>query len=189
MSDAQSKPQRQQPELLVILRALEAEDLGRIHGWHNDSRLYESLTGTFHYVSRSTVEEWLRQRQAPSQEQVSLAICERSNSQHIGNIYLQNIDWIARHAELAIFIGSQDHRSKGYGQAAVRLLLDYAFRELNLRRVLLYVLADNEPAIHVYEKCGFQVEGRLPSHVYKCGSFKDVLIMGVCAGEHLSKQG
>jgi diamine N-acetyltransferase len=47
----------------------------------------------------------------------------------------------------------------------------------------LLVLEDNKPAIKVYEKCGFVVEGRLRRHVFKNGKFKDVLFMGLCAGD------
>ena len=62
--------------------------------------------GVFHYASRASDEEWLRKKQMFSDEEVNLAICLTENSQHIGNIYLRNIDWIARHAELRIFIGA-----------------------------------------------------------------------------------
>jgi UDP-4-amino-4,6-dideoxy-N-acetyl-beta-L-altrosamine N-acetyltransferase len=166
----------------VYLRVLELGDLDRTYKWHNDPELYRTM-GVFHYVSRATDEEWLRKKQAFSTSEVNLAICLSSNSQHIGDIYLRNIDWIARHAELHVFIAEPDQRSKGYGQAAVRLLIKHAFQNLGLQRLHLLVLEDNKPAIKVYEKCGFVVEGRLRRHVFKNGKFKDVLFMGLCAGD------
>lgn len=165
----------------VFLRALEMEDAQRIHQWHNDPALYDSLVGTFWHVSRTNVEDWLRKRQAFSREEINLAICTRQSSEHVGNIYLRDIDWIARRAELHIFIGAAEKRSQGYGQAAVRLLVDHAFGNLGLQRLYLYVLADNRSALRVYEKCGFIVEGTLRRHACKNGAFKDVMLLGLCA--------
>jgi RimJ/RimL family protein N-acetyltransferase len=171
----------------VYLRALELDDLDRTYKWHNDPELYKTLGGPFRYVSRATDEEWLRKKQLFSTEEVNLAICLTSNLQHIGNIYLRNIDWVARHGELQIWIGEPDQRSKGYGQAAVRLLIKHAFQDLGLLRLYLFVLEDNQPAIKVHEKCGFVVEGRLRKHFFKDGKFRDYLVMGLCADDSASK--
>jgi len=167
----------------VYLRALESDDLERTHKWHNDHRMYNIMGGTFHYVSRATEEEWLRKKQAYSPQEVSLAICLTETSQHIGNIYLRAIDWIARHAELQIWIGEPDQRSRGYGYAAISLFLKYAFDTLGLRRIYLYVLEGN-PSIRLYEKCGFIVEGKLRKHAFIGGEFKDFFIMGLCVDDN-----
>lgn len=166
----------------VYLRALEISDLDRTYKWHNDQKLYETI-GPFHYVSRATDEEWLRRVQSWNTAEVNLAICLIHNSEHIGNIYLKNIDWIARHGELRVFIGESDQRSKGYGQEAIRLLIKHAFRDLGLQRLYLFVLEDNQSAIRVYEKCGFVVEGKLRKHFFKDGQFRDFLFMGLLSSE------
>lgn len=173
----------------IYLRALELDDLDRTHQWHNDSELYATLTGTFHFVSRATEEDWLRRKNAASPHEINLAICLTIDSRHIGNIYLQDIDWIARHAALGIFIGEPAYRSKGYGREATRQIITYAFRQLGLARIYLYVLTDNERAIEMYKKCGLSVEGNLRNHAFKDGIFKDILIMGVCVGDLIQGNG
>jgi len=163
----------------VYLRALEIEDLECTLRWHNDAELYKTLIGSFHYVSRETEEQWLRKKQVFSSDEINLAICRSADHKHIGNLYLRDIDWISRHAMLHIFIGERQNRSKGYGQEAMHQVIAYAFGELGLHRLYLFVLEENHPASHVYEKCGFIVEGRLRKHVFKAGQFKDVLLMAV----------
>lgn len=170
----------------VYLRALETGDLDRTHKWHNDPALYGSLGGTYRYVARSSEEEWLRGKCAYCSDQVNLAVCLSDTDEHIGNIYLQDIDWIARRAEVHMFIGESGHRSKGYGTAALRKLLRHAFEDLGLQRVYLSVLDDNNGAIRAYEKCGFMVEGKLRRHAFKNGEFRDLLIMGICTGDAMS---
>jgi RimJ/RimL family protein N-acetyltransferase len=168
---------------LIYFRALEPGDLERTYQWHNDPNLYKTLGGVFHYVSRTTEEEWLRQMAAFSNREINLAVCLTENSQHIGNIYLRNIDWVARHGEVHLFIGEAGERLKGYGQAATRLLARYAFRDLGLLRLYCFIIGDNQPSIKMFEKCGWMVEGKLRNHTFKDGHFKDVLAMGICASD------
>ncbi len=163
----------------IVLRALEETDLERTHRWHSDPELYSRLVNPFRFVSKTAELEWLRRKAAYSANEVNLAICLRDNGEHIGNIYLREIDWISRRAFLGIFIGGPEHRGNGHGREALRQLLAHAFTDLQLNRVYLEVLADNAPAIKLYEGCGFTLEGRLRQHVFKNGSYKDVLVMGI----------
>jgi RimJ/RimL family protein N-acetyltransferase len=78
----------------------------------------------------------------------------------IGRCLLFNVDRVNRHAMLGIFIGEKTFWSKGYGQEAVTLLLDYAFTLLNLNSVMLGAMEFNERAIQCYKKVGFKEIGR-----------------------------
>lgn len=113
-------------------------------------------------------------------DEVNLAICLSDPTEHIGNIYLRNLNWLDRNAELHTFVASPTHRGKGYGSAAVALIISHGFDDLGLVRIYLHVLAKNAAAIRTYEKCGFAVEGRLRKHVFKDGAFEDMLVMGKC---------
>lgn len=166
----------------VSLRSLTSDDLGRLFSWHNDPELYSTLGGHFRFVDRDSEAEWLRRR-LQARDEVNLAICLSEPTEHIGNIYLRNINWIDRNAELHAFIGRPEHRGKGYGSAAVRLIVKHAFEDIGMVRIYLYVLASNAPAIKTYEKCGFVTEGRLRRHVLKKGIFEDMIVMGLCREE------
>lgn len=173
----------------VYLRALDIEDLDRMHTWHNDSELYEMHGGPFRFISRQATRTWLEHKTSFSAngttaDEINLAMCVNGTDKHIGNIYLRQINWISRNAELRIFIGDPNERSKGYGKSAIRQLLKYAFNDLGLKRVHLGVLADNPAAKNSYEKIGFVVEGQLKNHAFKEGKWKDVILLGICAGEH-----
>ena len=63
------------------------------------------------------------------------------------------------------------------------LLLDYAFRIRNFRRVWLETHATNERAIRAYKACGFIEEGRMREHIWLAGRFVDNVIMGVLREE------
>lgn len=173
----------------VYLRALELSDAALVHKWHNDKNLYELLGGPFHFVSRHAVETWLDRKTcyaAPADE-VSLAICVVASDKHVGNIYLRHINWIDSHAEMQILIGDSSERSKGYGSSALRQILSYAFKDLGLNRIYLYVLTENAAAARSYEKTGFTLEGTLRGHIMKQGCRKDAHIMAISSGEYLRR--
>lgn len=169
---------------MVYLRGIESADVERIMKWHNCKELYDNLVGVFRYVNRQNEEEWIINVSKASNNYINLAICIIGTNEHIGNIYLRNIDWISRNAEMHIFIGDMMYRSKGYGFHAWCLLMDYAFKTLGLNRLYCHVLSSNEKAIKLYEKCNFTVEGLLKKHVFKNGVFCDVVIMGICIDEY-----
>jgi len=95
-----------------------------------------------------------------------------------------NVDnWAHREAFVAIGLGDRDYWGQGYGTDAMRLILRYAFRELNLWRVSLVVFAYNQRAIRSYEKCGFVAEGALRDRLRRDGRRHDMIFMGLLREE------
>jgi len=117
----------------------------------------------------------------PSADKVEFAM--EADGSCIGRCGLYNIDRTVRHAELGIGIGDKEYWGHGYGREAVGLLLDYAFRLRNFRRVWLEVHADNERGIRAYRSCNFVEEGRMREHVWLAGRYVDNVIMGVLREE------
>ena len=107
----------------------------------------------------------------------------------IGFVALHSIEWNNRAALLAIGIGEPDYRGKGYGTDALRLVLRYAFDELNLLRVGLDVISNNTPAVRAYEKVGFVHEGAMRKAVLRDGHHHDRLIMGILREDLPTSQG
>jgi RimJ/RimL family protein N-acetyltransferase len=88
-----------------------------------------------------------------------------------------------REAILGIAIGDRSYWDGGYGTDAMRVLCRFGFDMMNLHRIQLDVYEGNERAIHVYEKVGFQVEGRRREAMFKYGRYQDVIVMGLLSGE------
>ena len=93
------------------------------------------------------------------------------------------VDWNHRNAWLGIGIGEADYRGKGYGTDAMRLLVGYGFRELDLYRIQLGVFRNNLRAIRCYEKVGFVHEVVKRAEVYRDGQRIDCLYMGLLRSE------
>jgi RimJ/RimL family protein N-acetyltransferase len=102
---------------------------------------------------------------------------------YIGMCQISSFNETAHTCELGIAIGDTAYWGRGYGREAVSLLLEYAFRYRNFRRVWLWVHGDNERGIRAYRACGFVEEGRLRQHVYSNGRYDDAVYMGVLRDE------
>lgn len=101
----------------------------------------------------------------------------------IGFVVLFNIKWPSGACELSIGIGDADYRGKGCGSEALRLVLNYAFNELNLYRVGLNVLEYNAAAIKAYERAGFVREGARRKAVQREGKRYDLVQYGILREE------
>ena len=102
-----------------------------------------------------------------------------ADDKFIGFVALHTIKGSNRSAMLSIGIGEAEYRGKGYGTDAIRLILAYAFRELNLHRVGLTVLSYNINAIRLYESLGFVREGVTRECVARDGQWHDIIHMGM----------
>ncbi len=99
----------------------------------------------------------------------------------VGMIGLTDIDHRQQTAEIAwVYL---EPEARGAGSAAVTAVLQLGFRELNLHRIFLTVLADNARAVRCYEKAGLRIEGRLRETVFKDGQRHDLLLMAVLRPE------
>jgi putative acetyltransferase len=70
-----------------------------------------------------------------------------------------------------------DWQGKGVGSALLQAAMDLADNWLGLRRVELHVHADNDRAIALYRKFGFEVEGTHRAYALRNGVYVDSLSM------------
>lgn len=77
----------------------------------------------------------------------------------------------------------REHRGKGYGNDALRLLLHYFFDELRYVKANGQVFAYNEPSQRFHERFGFQLEGRIRDGWHSAGEQHDILWYGITAAE------
>jgi L-phenylalanine/L-methionine N-acetyltransferase len=70
-----------------------------------------------------------------------------------------------------------DWQGKGVGKALMQAVIDLADKWLNLTRIELTVFTDNESAIALYRKFGFETEGALRKYAFRDGEFVDAYAM------------
>ncbi|MDF1512914.1 MAG: GNAT family protein [Anaerolineae bacterium] len=170
---------------LVRLRPPERTDLTTFVSWLKNPALRQYIT--IRYISDALEERWfesyLEDMRDQSPGRLHFVIELKASGQPIGVISLEGINWRDRVAEVGIIIGDPDYWEQGYGTDAMRTILSIGFDWYNLYRISLNVVHDNTRAISVYEKCGFQVEGRMRDAIFIDGEYRDLLLMSILKDE------
>ena len=91
----------------------------------------------------------------------------------IGQISLYDINFMHRRAEIGIWLGS-DYWRKGYATESLKLLIRYAFEDLQINRLQAHIFLDNIASQRLFEHLGFQQEGINRDYVIKKTEFKNV---------------
>lgn len=164
----------------VYLSPMFLDDAEQYTRWMNDLEVTRYLG---HASKCFSLENEKKALERMVSEGHNYAIVLKEEDHLIGNISLMDVNHLYQRAELGIFIGDAGDRNKGYGQEAIRLLIDYGFRFLNLRNIMLKVYSGNTSAIHVYQKCGFREFGRRTRCLFVDDQWHDEIYMEILKDE------
>lgn len=168
---------------VVCLRALCRGDRETLRRFVNDPEVMH-FSNVYHPITDVQQDAWFEQSSTASGSVwFGIEDCREATSMLVGTCCLVGIDPVARNAELRIRIGEKQAWGGGLGTEATRLLVRYAFQDLNLDRIWLRVFAFNDRAIRMYENLHFQIEGRLRKAAYVKGKAEDVILMGLLRSE------
>lgn len=165
----------------IILRPLSINDLEKTNQWRNNLNLIKLTQGVRFPKTLEMDREWFQSvLNDTTNRNVYFGIDEIESKEFIGIIQLNNIDYISGTAIWGFIIGEKNKHGKGYGVEAPRLLFEYAFNVLNLRKIYGYPISFNTATFRMHEKIGgFVEEGRLKNHVYYDGKYYDVLVLSL----------
>lgn len=140
----------------------------------------QRLTGSHDGVDRGEVVQWLATRQA-QHDRADWAAVRIADGVFLGEAVINQLDVANSSANYRILLGSS-YLNRGYGTEITRLVVDYAL-SAGLHRLSLGVYDFNHRARRVYEKCGFELEGRLRDALCWDGEWHDELVMSVLAND------
>ena len=159
--------------------------------WNRDSEFHRLLdTGVTMVRSVKGTKEWIeKDLEKENAELIFFNIRTLEEDRLIGFIGLDGIQWAHGDTFVFIALGEREYWGRGYGTDAMRVILRYAFTELNFHRVSLDVFEYNPRAIRSYEKAGFKNEGRCRKLLSRDGERTDDLFMGILQEEWVKLQG
>jgi len=176
------------PKLLgerLYLSPVNPDDAELYTKWLNDREVARWLWKYLNVTSLAKERQFLESMAGGDGHNFTIVL--RDGDRPIGHIRLLEWNPVSRSAELGIFIGEAEDRSKGYGAEAIRLLLDFGFNTLGLHNIMLHVNADNVRAIACYKKCGFREYGRRREALFRDGRFVDRVSMDILDREFMQE--
>lgn len=168
--------------LFVDLRFIEYSDCEQIRAWRNSRDVYYNMYN-WDYITFEMQEKWYRDKVQENGKNKYFLICTKKNTS-IGLISLNDIDYKNRRSNFAYYIAEPKERIPTRAIDAERLILDYAFDELNLNKVCCEVFEYNKAVISFHGKFGFETEGIFREHAMHEGMLKNVVYMGLLRNEY-----
>lgn len=144
--------------------------------WLNDPEVNKYLE-----TRKSTVQDlkiYIKSKQKDN-DCILFGVFFKENNKHIGNIKLELIKRNKKKAVFGIIIGDKNYWQIGIGTEATKLAIKFAFEQLFLNEIELGVIAENKPAICVYEKNGFKIKKVKKNAINHEGKFFDDIIMSI----------
>ena len=159
--------------MTIVVRRAEPSDYAAVCAVHAGAK---AIWGTLQLPFPS-VEQWRKRLAEPGEGLVSLVAC--ADTEVIGQLGLHTFP----HRPRRRHVGSlgmavrDDWQGKGAGTALLQAAVDLADKWLNLERLELDVYTDNEPAVRLYKKFGFVIEGTLIRFAFRDGRYVDAYAM------------
>lgn len=138
----------------INLREKRTSDAADDYAWQMDPELAE-LDASI--VPQITYNQFLNNyaRELRSSTRSKRFAIENKEGKHIGNCAYYGIDDLNSEAEVGIMIGDREYWSRGYGEDAIKTLINHIFATTHLRRLHLKTLDWNARAQKCFLKCGF----------------------------------
>ena len=154
----------------ILIRAMEPDDLPDLTEAWNQPRAHAG-TLQLPYTSLET-----RRRRYDSNPN-ALRLVAVIDGKTIGLIFLTREENRRSHAGSIGMAVHDAYAGRGAGTALMAAVVDLADNWLNLKRLELNVYTDNARAIALYERFGFEREGRMRAYAWRNGEYVDSLAM------------
>lgn len=163
----------------IYLRALEPEDLDFIHEIENNQNIWE-ISNTITPYSKFLIKQYLEQAHKDIFEvkQLRLVICNY-DAIALGMIDLFDFDFKNRRAGVGILIKDSEQRQKGYGNEALKLLINYCKSNLDMHQLFCNISEENTLSLKLFKQKGFEIIGLKKDWNYVNGSYKNEYLLQI----------
>lgn len=132
------------------------------------------------------VTEFVRNNLDPTKLQFTITL--KPEDKPVGKVYISRVNRTEDSMDITrIYIADPALRGKGYGEEALRLILQYAFIHLHMERVTIDHFEKNRIAATLYDKVGFTNEGLMRNAGKKNGKYVNLQLKSMLRAEYYEK--
>ncbi|MFD4407375.1 GNAT family N-acetyltransferase [Nocardia sp. NPDC058499] len=169
----------------LILREFTSADEEAVHAYCSDPAVTRFTDWGPNSIedTRAFLVDAIAQASTPQRDEFTLAAVHRRSGRLIGSVAIGVTSVQHRRGEFG-FVFHRDFWSQGYATEACRLLLRFGFARLQLRRISATCHPGNRASARVLEKAGLEYEGRMRSHLFVRGAWRDSLLFAAIDNTH-----
>ncbi len=157
----------------ITIRGVEPTDYEAIHRIYSGPKVVWGSA----QLPYPSLEFWRKRLAEPPQGMYGLVACVENEVIGQLNLHTNPLNPRRRHAGGFGMAVRDDFQGQGVGSALMGAAVEVADNWLNLKRLELEVYTDNEPAVRLYKKFGFVIEGTLACYVFRAGEYVDCYTM------------
>jgi diamine N-acetyltransferase len=154
----------------VTLRPARENDAEHFVRWFADMEVTRFLA-TRMAITLQQEQEFLK-KIGESKDDVWWVI--EADGRAIGATGIHGINWLDANGTTGIVIGEKGSWGKGYATEAMQLRTRYAFRDLNLHKIMTEVFVGNQASRRALEKNGYRTVGTSRDHFFTRGGWHDI---------------
>ncbi len=148
----------------ILLRPIEEKDFEEIKELTHDTEMWTYFTSDL--SAESELKAWIRQavKENKNESRLAFVVIELNANKIIGSTSIGNISKTDQRVEIGWTWLAKEYQSRGYNSNVKKLLLQYCFETLALKRVEFKTDVLNIAARKALAKIGAIEEGMLRSH-------------------------
>lgn len=161
---------------IVVLRAMEPEDLDFLYNMENDMEVWNVGNANVPY-SRYVLHDYIANSSNDIYHdgQVRMII-ESAQGETVGMVDLFDFNAQHRRAEVSIVVRA-DFRRRGIAEAALAKIVEYSLRTLHMHQLYAVVAADNVASLSLFRKSGFIYENSLKDWLFDGKKYTDAIVL------------
>lgn len=164
----------------VSLFQIDETDLDDLKNWRNNHSIWRWCRQN-DLISDYAQKRWYERINTDPTIRMFIIQSQEDVPNLIGVCGLTDIDLIHRRAEFSLYI-APEFQGRAFSKPALRTIVDYGFKELNLIKIWGETFSDNK-AYDMFLKMGFTEEGRRKDHYFKDGKYCDAILVAMFRGE------
>ena len=170
----------------LVLRHFNESDLEPFLAYRNDPEV--ARYQLWNSISREKASDFIQQQRSIQPGNAGrgfqFAIEMRETGELIGDCYLKIKEEDALQAEIGVTLSPQ-HQRRGFASEAVSNVLEYAFMQLGLHRVVAITDCENEASVALLDGLGMRREGHFIQNIWFKGKWGDEYLYAILKDEWL----
>lgn len=161
---------------VLLLRALEPEDLDALYRWENNPNLWV-VGNTRNPYSRYILKQYILHSDKDIYEAKQLRlmmICKETN-ETVGTVDLFDFDIHNSRIALGLYVDKK-YQGKGYAKLSLKLVEEYVFEYLKLNQLYCHISESNVASRKMFEKEKYESNGVMKNWVKSTDGFENIIL-------------
>ena len=126
--------------------------------------------------TKEDMKRFFKPSESRLKKEINFEIWHKKDKKPIGFGEIADIDWYGQKAYLGLIIGEPEYWGQKIGEEATKLMVEYAFNELNIYKLQAHITTANMGSWRCAEKNGLIREATLKKDSYVDGKYFDTYV-------------